>query len=259
MPPAVWLESVVKQSLWQISRQTIHSFSAEKNLTFLAQVKKSLLFSQHSNIFKILQLRRLLSGNLCFCFLKNVFTDPLGTVHFQDTIKMGTRNLFPIICEENEGMGTLLLLSFFNLSVCLSHAVFLHGCNYILYFNCGCLFASLQREHLGMYNTHERPMVSSMLVADSKASGMHIWHSGNKALFLFFATMSWRCWEIFLRCIKISLMTEASSSRKKNLCLQKSIGLTETSHGNLHFSSTTEIIGQWLGTARLAKVLDQAE
>lgn len=72
-----------------------------------------------------------------------------------------------------------------------------------------------------MYDTHERPMTIQAGGRQSMASGMHIWHTGNKVLFLFFATRTWRWWENFLRCIKISLMTEASSPRKKPLLTEK--------------------------------------
>lgn len=37
---------------------------------------------------------------------------------------MCIRGLFPIICGKNDGMGTVLSLSLFNLSECLSHAQF---------------------------------------------------------------------------------------------------------------------------------------
>jgi len=57
----------------------------------------------------------------------------------------------------------------------------------------------------------------------------------------------------------MSLMAEAGSSRKK-LYSQESTGLTETSHGNLHFSSTMDTVMQVLDTtAWLVKVLHRAD
>lgn len=38
---------------------------------------------------------------------------------------MGISNLFPIICGKKDGMGTLLLLTLFNISESLRHAQFL--------------------------------------------------------------------------------------------------------------------------------------